>query len=62
MIEEMRQKMWEALLRLDTEKAIQALLDCYGRQLLSKSLYRHMVNEGYIEAEPDEEEDNSCFS
>lgn len=56
-VDEKRQKMWDKLLELDTETALQILIDCYGRQLLSNALYEHMAKEGYIEDDPDEGEE-----
>ena len=41
-------KMYNALLELDTETAINALLDWHGTQLLSAGFLSHLINEGLL--------------
>ncbi len=38
--------MYNALLELDTETAVNALLDWHGTQLLSAGFLSHLINEG----------------
>ncbi len=41
-------KMYNALLELDTETAVNALLDWNGTQLLSAGFLSHLINEGLL--------------
>ena len=44
-------KMYNALLELDTETAVNALLDWHGMQLIDAGFLSHLINEGLLSDE-----------
>ncbi len=46
-----QEKMYDVLLELTTEQAINALLDWHGEQLLDDGFMEHLVSECYMEEE-----------
>lgn len=54
---EKQEKMWDVLVGLEGEDVARLFTDWHGTQLLSDGFYEHMIEEGYIEEEPEDEED-----
>ncbi len=46
-----QEKMYDVLLELTTEQAVDALLNWHGEQLLDSGFMRHLIDEGYMEEE-----------
>lgn len=52
-----QQKMYEALKELGTEEAVDVILDFLGIQILDDDFHQHLIDEGILEEEEDEEEE-----
>lgn len=50
-------EMWDILVGLSGEDVLQLLTDWHGLQLLDEGFYGHMINEGYIDEEPEDEDE-----
>ena len=49
-----QEKMYDVLLELTTEQAVDALLYWHGEQLLDDGFMQQLIDEGYIEEEDEE--------
>ena len=51
-----QEEMYYALLELTTEQAVNAILDWCGTQILDDAFMQHLIDEGYMEDEDEDEE------
>jgi hypothetical protein len=50
-----QEKAWDCLIKQDGETVLQLLTDYHGMKLLDEDFLDHLVDEGYLEPEEDEE-------
>lgn len=56
-MDEIQEKIWDALIELSGEDVARLFTNYYGNQLLTDKFAEFMVDEGYYVDIPDEEED-----
>jgi len=56
MLDELQEKIFDALIECDSETAVLTFIQYYGTQILDEGFKEHLILEGIIEEDEDEEE------
>ena len=56
MLDELQEKMFDALIECDTETAVLTFIQYYGTQILDEGFKEHLTDEGIMEEDEDEED------
>jgi len=51
-----QKRIYDALVAMDSDNVLNFILDYHGRQIFSNDFYEHLVDEGVIEMEGDEDD------
>ena len=56
MLDELQEKIYEALIECDSEEVVNCFIQYYGTQLLDEGFKEHLTDEGIMEEDEDEED------
>ena len=58
MLDELQERIYEALIECDSEEVVNYFIQYHGTQLLDEGFKEHLILEGVIEEDEDEEEED----
>jgi len=56
MLDELQEKIYEALIECDSEEVVNCFIQYYGTQILDEGFKEHLTDEGIMEEDEDEED------
>ena len=57
MLDELQERIYEALIECDSEEIVNYFIQYHGTQLLTDGFKEHLISEGVMEEDEDEEEE-----